>query len=396
MEDFDVAVIGAGPAGCMAARCAARHGARTVIMEEHRAAGWPVQCAGLLGIGAIEQSGLSPGRYMISVVHGASVYAPSGDMFSFQSAQPRAWVVDRRLFDRAMAVEAVSCGSHLLLGCHVSRIDRIDGWSVVSCKLDGVAKRIRSRVVISAEGVGARLARMAGVPPAGRILSGAQVEAPFKVEDCRCVELHLGVAPGLFAWVIPTGQDRARIGLCADKCGGRYLSSFLRSNLIKRRLLGSPIDLVVGGLPIGPPKRTVAEGMIAVGDAAAQVKPTSGGGIYPGLVAAKIAGFVASAAALERDGTVGRLLEYDRRWRREIGRELEIGMRFHNAMFSMRDCDLDEIVICLAKRPELLSIVEKHGDIDRPSTLFAKMLPHLGIEGFRVARILAGALMGLQ
>ncbi len=71
----------------------------------------------------------------------------------------------------------------------------------------------------------------------------------------------------------------------------------------------------VGGLPLGPPAATVVDGLVAVGDAAGQVKPTSGGGIYPGLVAAKIAGGVAAAAALEGDGSVERLGEYDRIWR---------------------------------------------------------------------------------
>ena len=98
--------------------------------------------------------------------------------------------------------------------------------------------------------------------------------------------------------------------------------------------------LNVGGLPLGPPAATAVAGLLAVGDAAGQVKPTSGGGIYPGLVAAKIAGGVAAAAAMEGDGSALRLMEYDRLWRAALGRELEIGMRVNRMLGKMSDAGI--------------------------------------------------------
>jgi len=129
-----------------------------------------------------------------------------------------------------------------------------------------------------------------------------------------------------------------------------------------------------------------------VGDAAGQVKPTSGGGIYPGLVAAKIAGGVAAAAALEADASAARLSEYDRLWRQAVGSELEIGMRLYRMMNKMSLAEKDELIGYIASRPGLIKTIEDYGDIDRPSKLMARMLPYLGWDAIRLARLLGYAL----
>ena len=124
--------------------------------------------------------------------------------------------------------------------------------------------------------------------------------------------------------------------------------------------------------------------MIAVGDAAGQVKPTSGGGIYPGLVSAKIAGEVAAAAACEGDSSAARLCEYERRWRAALGRELRLGMIVHRMRAGMADCEMDDLVRHLAGREDLLRIIEEEGDIDRPSRAIRKVAPRMGRSGLRM------------
>ncbi|MEI8003774.1 MAG: NAD(P)/FAD-dependent oxidoreductase [Methanothrix sp.] len=389
MDIFDVAVIGAGPAGSMAAKYAAKAGACTILLEEHAAPGWPVQCAGLLGQEAMAESELGPGPFIRRSMLGATVYSPSGLRLDFKAKSPKAWVVDRRLFDRAMLRRAVQEGANLRLCAPVRRIEREKGASVLS--LAG-GEEISARIVISAEGVSALLARRAGIAPPQIILSGAQVHAPFAVEDPEKVEVHLGPAPGLFAWVIPRDESSARIGLCARGHGCEHLRSFLKKDVIRKRLQGSPVALNVGGLPMGPPAATAVEGLLAVGEAAGQVKPTSGGGIYPGLVAAKIAGGVAAAAAMEGDGSALRLGEYDRLWRAALGRELEIGMCLNRMMNRMSTLELDGLVGYLASKPRLIKVIEEHGDIDRPSRLMARMLRHLDWDAIRLARLLGYAL----
>lgn len=389
MDRYDVAVIGAGPSGSMAAKYSAWAGARTVLLEEHPSVGWPVECAGLLGRKAVAESELDAGAHVLQGMKGAAVFSPGGCRLDFKARSSRAFVVDRRFFDRALACEALREGAELRLRSAVRKMIRQEGWRVLALA-DG--SEISAKLVISAEGVRARLARRAGIAPPRLILSGAQVEVPFAVEDPEKVEVHLGEAPGLFAWVIPCGDERARIGLCTSERGCDHLRAFLKNDLMRKRILVSPAAINVGGLPLGPPASTIAEGFLVVGDAAGQVKPTSGGGIYPGLVAAKIAGRVAAVAVREGDCSEERLREYDRLWRAAIGRELEIGMRLNRMLARMSAAELDEVVGFLAAKPEILRIIEEHGDIDRPSLLLARMLPHLGLEGLRLARLLRHAL----
>jgi digeranylgeranylglycerophospholipid reductase len=389
MDTFDVAVIGAGPAGSMAAKYAAKAGASTILLEEHPVAGWPVQCAGLLGREALAESELSAGSFIHGGMRGATVFSPGGFRLDFKSRDRKAWVVDRRLFDRSMVCQAVEEDVSFRPCTRVKEMKR-DGERRILTLADG--GKISSGVVISAEGVSALLARRAGIAPPQIILSGAQVETAFAVEDPEKVEVHLGWGRGLFAWVIPLNKSRARIGLVTCNRACDRLRDFLKKDIIKERLRGAPVALNVGGLPMGPPAATAVDGLLAVGDAAAQVKPTSGGGIYPGLVAAKIAGGVAAAAAMEGDSSARRLSEYDRLWRLALGRELETGMRLNRMMNKMSPAETDELISYLAGRPRLLKTIEEQGDIDRPSKLMASMLRHLDWDAIRLARLLGYAL----
>ena len=389
MDRYDVAVIGAGPAGSMAAKYAAIAGARTVLLEEHAAIGWPVECAGLLGAGALAESELAGGSFILRGMFGAAIFSPGGSRLHFKAPSCKAYVVDRRLFDRAVALDALREGAELRLRSFVRKILSEEGKCTLT--LAG-GEAIEAKIVISAEGVRGRLARQAGIMPPEIILSGAQVEIPFAVEDPESVELHLGPAPGLFAWVIPTSEGTARVGLCARERGCEHLRAFLKTERIKKRIRGSATAMNVGGLPMGPPAATAVEGLLAVGDAAGQVKPTSGGGIYPGLVAAKIAGGVAAAAAMEGDSSAERLMEYDRLWRARLGRELDIGMRVNRMLNKMSNAELDGVVGYLARKPRLIKAIEEHGDIDRPSRLMAKMLRHLDWDAVKLAGLLRYAL----
>lgn len=373
----------------MAAKYAAKAGARTILLEEHAAVGWPVECAGLLGAGAMAESELAGDSFTRRGMSGAAIFSPGGSCLHFKARTCKAWVVDRRLFDRAVARDALREGAELRLHSYVRKMRWDEGLCTLS--LAG-GEEVGASIVISAEGVRSRLARQLGIMPPQIILSGAQVEVPFAVEDPESVEVHLGPAPGLFAWVVPTDEETARIGLCVRERGCDHLRAFLNSDRIKKRICGSPAVINVGGLPLGPPAATAVAGLMAVGDAAGQVKPTSGGGIYPGLVAAKIAGGVAAAAAMEGDGSAKRLMEYDRLWRAKLGRELEIGMRVNRMLNKMSNAELDEVVGYLARKPRLIETIEEHGDIDRPSQLMAKMLRHLDWDAVKLARLLGRAL----
>lgn len=386
MERYDVAVIGAGPAGSMAAKKAVEAGAEVVIFEEHPRAGWPVQCAGLLGVRAMEEAELAVGHRAIRPVRGAKVVSPGGVQLTFRAPETKAWVVDRRIFDRALLAEAARSGADVMMASPVTGLVRGGGRSVLKVGRGSDQREIEAKVVVSAEGVGARIARGAGIGPPRQILSSAQVEVPIEFEDPERVEVFLGsaVAPGFFAWAIPASEGGGRVGLSCRNNACTYLKRLLKSPPIRSRIKGGPLHLAVGGLPLGPPASTVADGIIAVGDAAGQVKPTSGGGIYPGLVSAKIAGDVAAAAALAEDASAARLSEYERRWRAALGRELRLGMAVHRLRAGMADPELDGLIRHLLDREDLLRILEEVGDVDRPSRAIKEVGLRMGLSELRM------------
>ena len=194
------------------------------------------------------------------------------------------------------------------------------------------------------------------------------------------------IAPGFFAWTIPLGADnRARIGLCIDRRVSPQSNPllFLKRNLaehpvIAKKYKGTVFNRTAGRIPIplnaglrGRKYKTVKidneTGILLVGDAAAQIKPITGGGVYYGMRCGKIAGEIAAQACLTGDMKV--LKDYEIRWRNEIGKEIAFGLKVHRLRCVMSDEDFDTIVHTLSQS-EILQRIKKKGDMDYPSIVF--------------------------
>jgi len=394
---YDVVVVGAGPVGSTAARYAARNGAKVLLLEEHAFIGSPVSCTGLLSTRAVAECELKPSdEFVFNSVRGAFVYAPDGQCLPIDGKQTKAYVVSRKNFDRTLAVMAVEEGVELSLKTRAVGLEKPNPETEKEGKQDSTVKlrvlkngkpeTIHTSVVIGADGVKSRIASYAGLKKPSRILPGIQIEAPYASDDSDFVELFPGsVAPGFFAWTVPVNEKVSRIALALEpglawKNGQEncsplsYLEKFLRSNShVKARYSGGMLDFVVGGIPIGPQEKTVSDGILLVGDAAGQTKPTSGGGIYTGAFAAKIAGKVAAQAALEGDTSAKRLSEYDQLWRKGLGRELEIGMKIHDYIGKLEDRQFNDLIGSL-NTPSILDTITEYGDMDHPSILLRKLM----------------------
>jgi len=382
--DYDVVVVGAGPVGSTAARYAAKHGAKVLLVEEHASIGSPVGCTGLLSTKAVAECDVRPSdEFVFNSVRGAFVHAPDGQCLPIDGKTTKAHVVSRKNLDRTLATLAVEEGVELSLRTTVVGLEKA-GNSPVKLKVlrNGKPENINAGVVIGADGVKSRIARYAGLGMAERVLPGVQFEAPYASDDSAFVELFPGSqAPGFFAWTVPLNERISRIGLAVEpKLLGQgetpisCLKKFLDSNPhVKVRYGGGMLDFVVGGIPIGPPEKTSTDGVLVVGDAAGQAKPTSGGGVYPGALAAKIAGRVAAEAALEGDTGSGRLSEYDRLWRKALGKELEIGMKVHDHIGKLEDRQLNELIASLNKA-SILDTITEYGDMDHPSVVLKKLM----------------------
>ncbi|NYT18725.1 MAG: NAD(P)/FAD-dependent oxidoreductase [Methanosarcinales archaeon] len=377
---YDVVVVGAGPTGSTAARYAAKYGAKVLMIEEHSSIGTPVECTGLLSTRAVAECDIKPDDdFVLNSVRGAFVHSPNGTCLPIDGRKTKAYVVSRKIFDRTLVSMAVDNGAKLILKGRVTGLQEKDGMQALSVIHMGKPITIKARVVIGADGVKSNIARYAGLGRVERVLSGVQIEAPYRSKDDDFVELFVGSnAPGFFAWTVPVSEDISRIGLAVEPGNEQnainYLRGIISSNpQLSNRHSRSMLDLVVGGIPIGPLERTYSEGVIIAGDAAGQVKPTSGGGIYTGAACAKIAGEVAAKAALEGDVSREMLSSYEKRWKAEIGRELVIGMKIHDLFGGLKDDELDDLIASM-NNPAILEMITKYGDMDHPSILIKKLL----------------------
>jgi geranylgeranyl reductase family protein len=374
--DYDVVVVGAGPAGSMAAKYAAKNGAKTLLIEEHGMIGSPVSCTGLISTKALKECELpEDGPFMNKHIHGAFIYAPDNRSILIDGKRTMAHVVERKILDREIAKAAAHAGAEIMVDTTVQSQHNVPGGITLDAIREGRHMQITAKVVIGADGVKSKIARDAGLGRVPHICSGIQVEAAYEPRDPACVEIFLGhrFVPGYFAWAVPTAGDCCRVGLNADANAHMYLDRLLNEHAVVSKKASSAVDLIMGGIPVGTLKRTVSDSVMIVGDAAGQVKPVSYGGIFTGTRSAKIAGEVAAKAAAENNVSASRLMEYERRWKGEIGRELSWGLKFRDIFGRMSDDDLNEAIAAMDD-PEILDLITKYGDIDRPSALAREFL----------------------
>ncbi|MDG6244878.1 MAG: NAD(P)/FAD-dependent oxidoreductase [Methanolobus sp.] len=404
MKEYDVVVVGAGPVGSVAAKYAAMHGARTLIVEEHSSIGSPVGCTGLLSTRAVRECDIKPSEdFVLNSVRGALVHPMSGESLAIDGKKTKAYVVSRKIFDRRLATMAAENGAELWLNSRVNGIKGAGGKKQISILRKGETERVEAKVVIAADGVRSMVAKMAGLGKVSKILPGIQAEVPYLSDDTDFVELFVGSqAPGFFAWAVPVNESISRVGMAIDPVtvnkremnAHQLLEKLLSGNShIASRYGGGKLDLVMGGIPLGPLQRTYSDGILIAGDAAGQVKPTSGGGIYTGALCAKIAGEVAAKAVTEEDYSSDFLAEYDRRWRAKIGKELAMGMKIHQFIGGLKDSELDELIASM-NNPAILDTITRYGDMDHPSLLIKKMLhPSRSIHMLKVFRAFAKAVL---
>jgi len=379
--DYDVIVVGAGPGGGMAAKTAAALGLRTALIEEHATVGAPTHCTGKLQLHAFREFNL-PSQLIRNTLRAGAFYAPSGAVLRVRRALPDSHVVDRDEFDRWLTEEAQWCGAELLLGTRVRAAERINGTMRVIGDRAGKTFAATTRLIIDAEGARPILPRTLGVRLVRRWVSGLQYEmanVEFEEDDCPEIYLGTGAAPGFFAWLMPLGARRGRVGLCVDpsvahQAPVHYIERVIRDHPIaSRRLRGATIERKLAGpIPLlGARRPSVIDGMLLVGDAAGQVKATSGGGIYYALIAGQLA---AQAAAGYVGGDPRALGRYEAAWRRRFGRELRFTTFARLALNQLTDPEVDSLVTSIRDDAALMHAIEHRGDTAYQSRLLGPLL----------------------
>ena len=381
-----IIVVGGGPCGSFSAFWAAKAG-EVVVCEEHDTIGVPSHCAGHLSLSGLKRLGLLPlpKKVVENEFRSAVFYSPCGKEFSVRFSSPVTCAVDRELFDKYVAELATKAGVKYLLGMRAESLVLTNGFVkgvVVSRK--GESETLTSDIVIDAEGVSSSLLKKTGLPTLNRstVVNAVHAEVD-NMDDVESngVEVYLGrqYAPGFYAWIIPRRDGSAKIGL-ATKIGNpkEYLQRFMRNHPIASKKLKRSRIVKWSFHPMtleGAICRTYHNGLLIVGDAASQVKPTTGGGIVFGLLCSKIAGEVAAKAVMSNDYSAEFLSQYQSRWKKAIGFELAV-MRYLRLMFNrLSDNEVDKLIE-LCSKFGVNKILEEYGDLDFEGASLIKMLRH--------------------
>ncbi len=368
-DPFDVVIVGAGPAGGLAAQRIARKGYEVAVLEEHREVGEPIQCGGLVTPRVFDYVRCK--ETILGEIHGAEIFSPKGRCLTIDGRETEAVVVDRAMFDRAILADAVRAGAHTFLGTQAQAANHVDGGVEVLVDRDGRKETIRGKILIGCDGVRSNVAKWFHILHPKKILPGFEVELAGVRGDPGFVKLFVGneIAPGFFGWIIPSG-DTARVGLCVGEGNAyAYLQKMLRHPAVEKYTKGAqPILYIVGGIPIGFPRRTYTDNVMVVGDAACQAKATSGGGIFTSLHCADLAAQTALDALQKEDYSARIMHRYHKAWTKSIGKELRKDLAIHESYAKLTDAQFEELFEIFSD-PEVLRIIEDTADIDFPSKI---------------------------
>ncbi len=374
--EWDVIVIGAGPAGCFTAMLIALSGFKVLILEEHQEIGHPVHCAGLISPRAMELAGANKSGVLNNLT-GLRVFSPLSTILNIESSSDLALAIDRAKFDQELAAKAENAGAVLMKGVKADGIERITGGFRLMTESGN--KTISTKLLIGADGVDSSVAkwlRLSGQNPKAVMYAA---DAQMQCTDTSSISVFLGqnLAPGWFGWMIPLDEKTCRVGtghalVEPAYSTQRYFQELVDNNpqIFKDLKM---IRYTGGKVPLGKMSRIYSANAMLVGDAACQTKPISGGGIYMGLRGAQICSQTAVEALSEDDLSEAKISSYQRLWEKEMEEERTNAMKLRESFLNFSDEDIDSVIRFLNK-PKYHKLILKHGDIDYPSCLGKKLL----------------------
>jgi flavin-dependent dehydrogenase len=349
------------------------------VLEEHPDVGWPVHCTGVLGVEAFDELDL-PRDPILTITGAASFRHEHAEPVIVETERIKAAVIDRGRFDAAMAVRAIDAGAEIRTS------SRVDALTVMP---DGVTAAVRdgetvtARACVLACGANYRFNRELGLGVPRAFVQTAQIETPFAVLPRIDVRFGREIAPGGFAWAVPfmrDGQPFARLGLFCDSGASPRFKSFClqmaeESGIDPESLPAPRLKM----LPLGPIKKTVSDRVVAIGDAAGLVKPTTGGGIYYSILSGVMAA-EALSDALGRDALGERQLRAcEDGWRARLGPDIRAGLAFRALATRIGDRGI-QALIEVARVDGIIPLLKETADFNWHRKAALALLRHPSVR----------------
>ena len=360
---MEIVIVGAGPIGCYTAQLLKNEGINARIIEEDQEVGKPIKCAGLVGKQVFEKTLLPLSESsIINRIDGASFFY-GNDNFQI-NREGVAYVIDRERFDKNLSEGLeVECGKRVVeikegKTGYILKTNEDDIFADLVIGADGANSRVRKYTNFIDNGYVKDKKR-------GYIKCYLGVQYRIKVEEnllySKITQVHLREGIPFFIWVIPEGNNIIRVGVISENAH-EDLIGFLREFKIKGEIIGK----LAGMIPVGF-TTNYYKNIALVGDAAIQVKPLTGGGIYYGLKSAEL------LAKCIRDNMLD---EYDKRLKKKFGREIKFGLKARKLYEEINGKELKNIFMIFKKNA---GIIEKAANFENHSVIFIEILKNPGM-----------------
>ena len=364
---MEIVIVGAGPVGCYTAQLLKNYGIKTRIIEEHQEVGKPIKCAGLVGRQVFEKTLLPPSESsIINRIDGASFFY--GDDNFIIKRERVAYVIDRARFDKNLSQGLeVECGKRVVeikeeRAGYILKTNDDDIYADLVIGADGALSRVRKYINIQGNSKG-NIKR--NFKKREYVKNYLGIQYRIKLEEnlpgSKITQVYLREGIPFFIWVIPEGDNIIRVGVISRN-SRRDLLEFLRESKIKGDIIGK----LAGIIPIGLTKNYY-KNIALVGDAAVQVKPLTGGGIFYGLKSAEI------LAKCIRDR---KLDEYDRLLKRKFKKEIKFGLKARKFYEEINEKELKNIFMLFKKNA---GIIERVANFENHSIIFIEFLKNPGM-----------------
>ena len=370
--DFDVVIVGAGPVGSTIAFYLCSNGLNVAIFDKKKQIGYPLQCAGILSKHIFDTNEL-PDEVVLNVVRGAFLHTQN-HILSVKKDESVAYVIDRIAYDEFLLNRAIENGAKFI-NQKVIEVDGENGITLLSNN-----QKVKSKVIIGCDGYNSLLSKSMGNSqnnfPASQMLVKIDDDSMklFRnsgenVENYVDTYLLNDILPG-FLWVIPLKDDYYRVGLFSNQ--DHKIQDDVLKNVLDNNFEYEIIEKYKGFIPIFDDKNKLVENrLLLIGDAASQVKPTSGGGLLIAFDACRMASKFVSEAIGNDD--MGILRGYEKEFMKEYQKEFNYQFKVQKTLDLLSDEDLDYLFSKLREN-DCERLISEYGDMDTQSRLVKEFI----------------------
>ena len=349
-ESYEAIIVGAGPAGLAAAIELAKEGKDVLVVDRKQEIGCPKRCAEGLGLGWFNRLNIKPKKeWAVQPIHGAALYSPDGKSVQMKRQENMGYVLERKMFEKDLAMQAVKLGAKILLKHQVVSAKRANGIVELTVEANDETKTVTTPMIIACDGVDSLVSKMLGLNTKLELRetdSGYQYEMTgISGYDENLLHLYFGVdvAPRGYIWIFPKRDGTANVGIGIGAYEKETAKFYLDRWIAEQDGLknGSIIEVNAGAIPVGGfLDKMQADNLIVAGDAGHMVDPIHGGGIGISLEGGRLAAKHA-LYAIKANEYCDSVKGYTKDWFDTRGNELMKRLKGRHLLEQLKDGDFN-------------------------------------------------------